>query len=257
LTAPLTAWAVVAHNTATASNNKIHDDAVAKRLGFGGGLVPGVDLYAYLSHPPAEAWGLDWLSRGTLWARFVKPVYEGEPLVVDPTGIINPAGVRCAEAKAGLDEGGVETVDPAKWPVVPQVEDRPPASPESLAVGTGLGLEGHRFVADRAGEYLDAVRETLPIYTDARVAHPGWILRKANDVLAGNVVLGPWIHVESTTQHLGLVEDGALVATRAIVTGEWEQKGHRFVRLDVLVAADDRPVARIDHTAIYRPRQLA
>src|SRR3977135_3728761 len=80
----LAAWELQAHNTATPSGNKIHDDEVARRYGFGGGLVPGVDLYAYLTHPPAEAWGLDWLERGTMQARFTKPVYEGDTVRVVP-----------------------------------------------------------------------------------------------------------------------------------------------------------------------------
>jgi len=46
---------LVAFNTATASANKIHDDTVAASLGFRGGLVPGVDVYAYLCHPPASS----------------------------------------------------------------------------------------------------------------------------------------------------------------------------------------------------------
>ncbi|CAN5788084.1 hypothetical protein BH20ACT4_BH20ACT4_03630 [soil metagenome] len=52
---------VQAVNTATASNNRIHDDEVAKAYGFSGGLVPGVDVYAYLVHLPAEQWGVEWL----------------------------------------------------------------------------------------------------------------------------------------------------------------------------------------------------
>jgi len=66
--------------------------------------------------------------------------------------------------------------------------------------------------------------------------------------------MGPWIHVESDAQHLGLVRDGDLVSCRATVTREWERKGHRFVELDVLHLADDRPVARVTHTAIHTPR---
>ena len=45
----LAAHSRVAFNTATASANKIHDDAVARHLGFQGGLVPGVD-----DHPVAR-----------------------------------------------------------------------------------------------------------------------------------------------------------------------------------------------------------
>ena len=73
-------------------------------------------------------------------------------------------------------------------------------------------------------------------------------------MLSANVRLGPWIHVESVVQHFAPVEDGQEVGCRAIVTEEWEHKGHRFVRLDVLHTADGQPVARTDHTAIYRPR---
>jgi hypothetical protein len=36
---------------------------------------------------------------------------------------------------------------------------------------------------------------------------------------------------------------------------EFERKGHRFVGLDVLIAAEDRPVASLRHVAIYAPRR--
>ena len=45
---------LVAYNTAIASDNKIHDDSVAHQFGFKGGLVPGVDVYAYLCWGPVS-----------------------------------------------------------------------------------------------------------------------------------------------------------------------------------------------------------
>src|ERR1700676_3125174 len=54
-----------AYNTAHDSDNKIHDDAVARRFGFDGGLVPGVDVYGYMTHLPVMRWGRAWLERGT------------------------------------------------------------------------------------------------------------------------------------------------------------------------------------------------
>jgi len=48
---------LVAFNTALDSENKIHDDDVARRFGFSGGLVPGVDVYAYLTWGPVSTWG--------------------------------------------------------------------------------------------------------------------------------------------------------------------------------------------------------
>jgi hypothetical protein len=59
------------------------------------------------------------------------------------------------------------------------------------------------------------------------------------------------------TQHHALVRDGATVQTRALVTREWEHKGHRFVELDVAVLADGEVAHRVTHTAIYQPRQVA
>jgi hypothetical protein len=56
-------------------------------------------------------------------------------------------------------------------------------------------------------------------------------------------------------QHHDVVRDGHEVTARALVTKEWEHKGHRFVELDVLHLADDEPVARTIHTAIYQPRR--
>lgn len=266
----LAIWELTAHNTATQSENKIHDDDVARRFGFTGGLVPGVDVYAYLTHPPAETWGVDWLARGTMRGRFLSPVYDGEQISVVPTEhregdegptvaleVRNARGEVCATGEACLPAEPAEAPAASLWPEVDQARDRPPASPLSLVVGTGLGLDPHSFHADRAGEYLDDVRETLDLYRDERIAHPGWLLRDANYVLASNVTLGPWIHVESITQHHRLVRDGQVVQTRALVRREWEHKGHRFVELDVAVLADGLMAHRVTHTAIYQPRQVS
>src|SRR5262249_7224212 len=48
------------------------------QYGFRGALVPGVTVYAYLSHPLAEAFGAAWLERGTANVRFLKPIHDGE-----------------------------------------------------------------------------------------------------------------------------------------------------------------------------------
>lgn len=257
-------YTLCAFNTATASTNKMHDDEVAQQYGFRGGLVPGVDVYAYLTHLPAEAWGLEWLQRGTMRARFLTPVYDGDTVTVtsSPSGartlrleLRDSRGDLCATGEATLPDEPPELPDPSDWPEVEPPADQPPASPESLRVGTALGFPAHTFVADRAGEYLADVRESLPLYAAERVAHPGWLLRDANYVLSSGVRLGPWIHVESVTQHLDVVRDGERVSARALVTGEWERKGHRFVALDVLLLAGSRPVARVAHTAIHTPRR--
>ena len=69
---------VVAGNLSRHSENRIHDDETARRLGFaGGGLVPGVEVYAYACHAAVRRWGRAWLERGWAEMRFLKPVYDG------------------------------------------------------------------------------------------------------------------------------------------------------------------------------------
>jgi hypothetical protein len=254
-------YEVEANNTATASSNKIHDDAVARDYGFRGGLVPGVDVYAYMTHLPASLWGHGWLEGGSISARFVRPVYDGERVTVtgersgDEMGleVTGPDGLVRASGRAAVGPPAVNGRVPPRASL-PDV--RPPASAESLRPGTVLGSLDAVFDAALAAEYLEAVRERLTVYTEAAVAHPGWLLRFANSVLAANVVLGPWIHVSSDVGLLGLVADGTTIDVRGEVLGEYEHRGHRFVELDVAVSADGRVVQRVAHTAIHTPRRL-
>src|SRR3979411_1764267 len=84
MTSRLESYRVQAYNTAKLSENKMHDDTVAKRFGFSGGLVPGVDVMAYMMHLPVRKWGRAFLERGLLEALFAKPVYDGE--IADVSG---------------------------------------------------------------------------------------------------------------------------------------------------------------------------
>ena len=79
---PLPTYRVKARNVSSTGENAIHDDETARRYGFPGGLVPGVMVYAYMTQPLVAAFGSAWLARGTAGVRFVRPVLDGEELVV-------------------------------------------------------------------------------------------------------------------------------------------------------------------------------
>ena len=251
-------YTVNAFNTATESTNKIHDDSVARSLGFRGGLVPGVDVYAYLCHLPAEAWGREWLERGTMHARFASPVYDGDDVTVSgELGALvlhDSGGGLCATGEAALSDGRAEPPSPQEWPDFACDGNRTPASEDAFA-SLPMGYLEVGFHADAAQSYLDDIREHAAVFRRDGYAHPGWLLRYCNFVLTSNFVLGPWIHVESTTQFFSALVDGERLQTRARVTGTSEKGGHRFVDLDILQLADGtRPVARVAHRAIYQPR---
>jgi acyl-coenzyme A thioesterase PaaI-like protein len=257
-------YSVSAYNTAKESENKIHDDATAQRFGFRGGLVPGVDVYAYMTHLPVEAWGRAWLERGSADCRFLKPVYEGSTAVVrgdaalaTMTLELTVEGELCATGSAALGDAPATPPDPACFVEATPPEARPPADETSLAAGAWLGMRPLPVTGEFAANYLRDVRETDPLYVRERLVHPGMILRTGNWLLTHNVVVGPWIHVGSTINNFAPARVGQTLTARARVVANYDKKGHRFVDLDALVLADGTPVARIAHTAIYRPRQVA
>src|SRR5664279_6630435 len=118
-------YRVTAFNTARQSENKMHDDTVARRFGFSGGLVPGVDVMAYMMHLPVRRWGRDFLERGLIEARFVKPVYDGDDTVVtgsESDGVLSieveSRGDLCATGTASLP-GSVPSLALADFKDVP------------------------------------------------------------------------------------------------------------------------------------------
>jgi acyl dehydratase len=264
MTSRLQAYRVSAYNTAKLSENKMHDDMVAKRFGFSGGLVPGVDVMAYMMHLPVAKWGRAFLEHGLIKARFVKPVYDGEIAEVrgeESDGVLSievaSRGQLCATGSASLP-ASVPSVSLSDFPDIAAVAERRPVNAASYELGKWLGTVPRAWAGDAAQEYLTDVREPDPIYAKEGLGHPGLLQRVMNKVLVDNAILGPWIHVGSRMQLLSAARSGDELTARARVTGNYEKKGHRFVELDALVVANGRtPLAHCQHTAIYQPREQA
>lgn len=259
-------YSIKAFNAATASENKMHDDTVAKKFGFTGGLVPGVDVFAYMSHAPLAVWGKAFLERGHMDGRFGKPIYDGNMATVTAAerdgGLdiqIESAGVICGTARAMLPGSAVAapSIDSFKATLPPPMDQRPPASEQSYAEGAFLGIRPFSFSAQQQDEYLKSICEADPIYTKEGIIHSGTILRACNWALAQNARMGPWIHVGSTIQQLapGHVDDE--ISVRSKVVKNHENKGHKIVEIDALVIVNNKTaIARVHHAAIYEPRQV-
>lgn len=259
---------VRANNLSRASENRIHDDEVARRFGFTGALVPGVEVHAYACHPAVALWGSDWLARGCIESRFLKPVYDGAEVLVTATpeadgalGLrVESGGALCATGRAWLPAVAETAPDLRDWPrqAPPDEANRPPASEAALAPGLWLGTRDEPMSEAVLAAYLAGVAETDPIYAAEGLVHPGLVLRLCNRALTQNVVLGPWIHVGSVVRQVAAARVGETLDVRARILANQDRKGHRIVELDALVVADGaRVVARVLHTAIWRPRQAA
>jgi acyl dehydratase len=260
----LETYRVQAYNTSKQSENKIHDDAVARRYGFSGGLVPGVDVMAYMMHLPVAKWGRAFLERGLVEARFVKPVYDGE--IAEATADesndmlsiqVHSRGQLCAAGNASLPASAPD-VSLGDYKEVAAVAERKPVSATSYELDKWLGTAPRDWAGEAAREYLADIRETDPIYAKEGLGHPGLLQRVMNKALVDNAILGPWIHVGSRMQLLSAAKAGDVITARAKVIGNYDKKGHRFVELDALVVANSKtPLAHCHHIAIYQPREQA
>jgi acyl dehydratase len=243
-------YRVTARNIDPTSDNRIHADDVAQQFGFSGALVPGVELFAYVTAPLMALWGPRWLEAGRVDVRFRRPVYDGEQVdVVGPISDLTLAG----------PDGDARAVGSADPPAPQQARRLLPATPlpatrlptEQLELGA-LGTVTVPASIDDNETYLDAIGEPHPFYRSAAVAHPAGLLRLVNLVLMSNVELGPWIHTASDCRLLAPARLPATLAVDADVTELYERNGSSYVRYDAVVRCDDQPVMDVAHTAIYR-----
>lgn len=266
-------YRVRARNTSADSDNKIHDDSIAASYGFRGGLVPGVTVYAYMTAPVVERFGLDWLERGSMQVKFHQPFYDGDEVLVraeedissEPIKIAITAerenGVVCATALATANDRSAWLGEPRlkDYPQtsLPSLEERPIASRESIVPGTQLGTLKEIIKAPDLS-LLESLNERLPIYfSPSAVAHPYTFLALANQILMANYKLGPWIHTASDLINWAVVQDGDEISVRGHIADRFERKGHEFVVLDLVFTANgERIIQQVRHTAIYRPRHL-
>lgn len=254
---------VKAYNTATESENRIHDDATASRFGFTGGLVPGVDVFAYMTHAPVALWGHDWLRQGAMQARFLKPVYDGDDATLEAADggdgaillTLSSRESACGTGRA-YQKAAAPNLDIPPRGERPHHDARPQASMESMPIGGLFGFEPETYTTEIGREHLADTRQDASLFDGGRIANPAWLLRRANYILAENVRLGPWIHSESDIRLHGLVTDGDTIDVRARVADNFERKGHLIVALNFAILVEDRPAMTGRHVAIYQPRQV-
>jgi len=229
---PLQGWTTTAVNLPDHADNPIHTDAGARAHGFGAALVAGVTVYAYMSHVPATAWGLDWLARGGSHVRFRAPVVDGD--TVDC--VIVDDGVPAVEARVGGEcRARCDVFERA--PDLPR-RDGEPLRPERFAFD------------DRWIDYGLRAGDDCPLYAEHGIAHPALWLSTANRFFHRQLVTGPWIHVRSIVAHHGLAPIGSTIEAEATVVERFDSRAGRRAIADVVIRADGELVATLEHEAI-------
>lgn len=238
----LSPWSAPAVNLPDHASNPIHTDDGARAAGFSSALVAGVTIYAYMTHVPVAAWGLDWLRSGGAHVRFRTPICDGEIVEYVPgdaePGSEESTGRATLEARVG---GAVRSTCEVEYTGV---------HPERCT-GDGERLLPMSFVADGSdADYALRAGETLGLYSEQQIVHPVTWMRIANGFFHQQMVTGPWIHVRSHLLHQGIARLGSTIDATAVVVERFDTRAGRRAILDVRIFADGRPVATYEHEAI-------
>lgn len=262
-------WSGEAYNQDPDSANEIHGDELAQKFGFEGGLVPGVTISAYLTHPAVETWELDFLSNGYAHVRVASPVYDGEVFTVETSHetesgyhatLLRPGGVASASAEVRIN------TDPPACPrrrgddVAAEDYAAPPASRALFEKLRDQGCLAYRYRwrdSHIMGTYLRN-REQMPdlLRGNAAYANMSFILGISNWIADGNAHMNPWVHLETASQNYAPIPANTTVVAEMAITDLFEKKGHEFfdAEVDLFDEADDHCLATIRLRAIYRLR---
>ena len=232
------------------SQEGIHDDETARRLGFAGGFVPGVALYSHVA-AALLGQGLDWLREGSVEYRFRRPVYDAEDVrfAID------------AEAPAftitSLDGGEVRASGRLSLP------DPPPAVPRKPAVmprRVPLGSPDQIGVPLRIESFADPIRATAAAglsgdfswQEEGRALYPVSLWLNPIALLREHFDSAVPIHYGGRVWHHSPVYVGETVVKRGHITGFEEHRGNKIVNFVVAIeTADGRPVATVEHQSVY------
>lgn len=229
----LAQWSVQAVNLPDHADNKIHTDEGARAAGFPAALVAGTTIYAYMTHPAAVGWGLDWLSSGGCELHLRRPVFDGDLvdcMVSNDDGIPTVTATVDGEARSSI----------ALW----KHADAP-------ALRSGDQLKP--FTVELSNDHIDyGVRcgDDLTLYAEQNIAHPVTWAQFANMVFIDNLVTGPWIHVRSKIFHEGLAPIGSQVHIESRLLDRFASRAGERALVDMRIYANDEPVATIEHEAI-------
>jgi len=120
--------------------------------------------------------------------------------------------------------------------------------------GSPLHTEYLERYARRICESSCVFPELLPLLDELDDARCPWGIVTNKPAHLTN----PLLEMLSLAARSACTVSGDTLAARARVTRNYEHKGHLFVDVDVLVTRQDGTgLVYIDHTAIYRPRQVS
>lgn len=250
----------IAFNDAEASDNRIHSDAMAKKYGFRGALVPGVTVYGHLTHPLTATHGEDWLAGSEFELRLVKPAYHGDELVIGGSASGSHQSLACHDATGTLlatlegDLGEQRAGGPWQTPAAGGGRERVEIGWDSIDVDVPLpAMHLQPELADNEA-CCELLRDEQAIWSSGArpPVHPLYLARITNLAFSRHWFMPAWIHVGTRFKHLRTIRLGDEIEVRTIPVEKWTRRGHQFARLYIAMLSGGQPAVEAEHTAIFR-----
>jgi hypothetical protein len=238
----------------------VHDDEVARRMGYRAALVPGAFLYGHFSRVAVDLWGLPWIERGAMGATFRRPVYNGDEVSIL---CAQAEGDAIALSMTGRDgqvaaEGWIRppsaapALPPNAWPLLPVPVDRPQVASGAAPLGARGGTAGAVLTEVDILESRAAFDESHPIYAREGIAHPGLLMRRAMFEVNGSFRWpGPVVLTACEARHFAAFAAGQRLETSSVITETFERRGKHYVVTEELLLADGQPAAAFRRTQLY------
>lgn len=257
-TSPEPLFSVNAVNLAEHSGNPVHTAEGGIAAGFGGAIVAGTTVYAYLARAAVELYGPDWATHGGGTLTLRVPVLAEALVEVRLLEDRLAACVGDMECARLLPRAPQERADGAQsepigpWAAVSAVL---PHEGNALAEATRRPI-GKAFepMSVELDEHLTgyAVRcgETDPRYGEMDLVHPVVWPLLANAVFARHLVRGPWVHTRSDIFHLGQPAPGDTVVIEATEIDRFSRSSGERAVVAMRFTVDGELVTLLEHEAI-------
>lgn len=233
------------------SSDGIHSDETARDLGFAGGFVPGVTLYA---HVAAEllSQGVDWLRTGSVEYRFRRPVYDAEEVLFTVDAAEPGFTIASPDGSDARALGRLEVNDPP-----PAVRPAVPVTPEHAPLGAtdqvGVPLQITATIDRERAAAAIAASDGYAWRENGRTLLPVGLWLNPINLLRTYYDSAVTIHYAGRVWHHSPVYLGETVIKRGHITGFEERKGNQIVAFVVAIETDDgRPVATVEHQSVYK-----
>ena len=242
----------------------IHDDSIAREQGFAGALVPGIVTTAYALPVLYQCWGDDWIDRGSVSARYRRPVFDGDTVAISfefdsgdngehATFEAKRQDEACVVGEASLPVGRIQLdIDHLAGPALPAPDQPVLVERGKLRIGQELYSEPFELTPETL-EALNRHIDLKPGDWPADRVHPFvYLLVAAMHQQVGTKFTSPGIHYAARLQMIEAAKCGDTLETTGKIVDVYERNGNHYFEAEQLIrTVEGRNVALSRNTVIY------